>query len=71
MQVADTVGAETENQRMKTHIKLKQYDEAEKIGADPRLANSLQTIAPLPVNYLFHFPPFFFKTFSGNGKDGF
>ncbi|MBU0961007.1 MAG: hypothetical protein KKH60_05730, partial [Proteobacteria bacterium] len=28
----------------KAHIKLKQYEEAEKIGADPRLATSLQTM---------------------------
>lgn len=36
--------AEMENQRLKAHIKLKQFEEAEKIGADPRLATSLQTM---------------------------
>ncbi len=40
---ADT-SAEMENQRLKAHIKLKQYEEAEKIGADPRLATSLQAM---------------------------
>ncbi|MCB2181748.1 MAG: radical SAM protein [Desulfobulbaceae bacterium] len=36
--------AEMENQRLKAHIKLKQFDEAEEIGNDPRLATSLQTM---------------------------
>ena len=40
---ADT-SAEMENQRLKAHMALKQWDEAEKIGADPRLATSLQTM---------------------------
>ncbi|MBU0945136.1 MAG: radical SAM protein [Proteobacteria bacterium] len=44
LQKAADTSAEMENQRLKAHIKLKQYEEAEKIGADPRLATSLQTM---------------------------
>ncbi|MBU1139899.1 MAG: hypothetical protein KKA76_13035, partial [Proteobacteria bacterium] len=44
LQKAADSSAEMENQRLKAHIKLKQYEEAEKIGADPRLATSLQTM---------------------------
>lgn len=44
LQKAADTNAEMENQRLKAHIKLKHYEEAEKIGADPRLANSLQTM---------------------------
>ena len=40
---ADT-SAEMENQRLKAHMALQQWDEAERIGADPRLATSLQTM---------------------------
>ena len=40
---ADT-SAEMENQRLKAHMALRQWDEAERIGADPRLATSLQTM---------------------------
>ncbi len=40
---ADT-SAEMENQRLKAHMALGQWEEAERIGADPRLATSLQTM---------------------------
>ncbi len=40
---ADT-SAEMENQRLKAHMALHQWEEAERIGADPRLATSLQTM---------------------------
>ncbi len=40
---ADT-NEEIENQRIKAHIALKQYREAEEVAGDPRLATSLQTM---------------------------
>ena len=42
-QAADT-NVEMENQRIKAHIKLGQYEAAEAIAADPKLATSLQIL---------------------------
>ncbi len=44
MRYAEGTSAELENKRIEAHIKLKQYEEAEMIGADPLLATSLQTM---------------------------
>ncbi len=43
LRAADT-NEEIENQRIKAHIALKQYGEAEEVASDPRLATSLQTM---------------------------
>ncbi len=40
---ADT-NAEIENQGLKAYMQLQPYEEAEKMGADPRIETSLQTM---------------------------
>ncbi len=42
--LAANTSVEMENQRIKAHIKLGQYDEAEKIAFDPKLSTSLQIL---------------------------